>query len=149
MSSSIPFRSFNRPIPDISIAQTDDGSWIVKSNIPLGEYLTNIGTYFRRAAAEYPERPFLVQCRPEGDWPELTYQRLQDEADQVSSYLLANGYGPEKSIMIMSGNSFSHAILKVAALQVGVPVTACSPSYSLMGPDFSKLQYALELTEPG
>ncbi|MDF2367201.1 AMP-binding protein [Sneathiella sp.] len=138
-----------RPTPDISIAQNDDGSWIVKSNISLGEYLANIGTYFRRAATAYPDRPFLVQCRPEGGWPELTYQRLQDEADQVSSYLLANGYGPEKSIMILSGNSFSHAILKVAALQVGVPVTACSPSYSLMGSDFSRLQYAVELTEPG
>ncbi|WP_288902061.1 AMP-binding protein [uncultured Sneathiella sp.] len=149
MSSNIPFRPFSRPTPDISVAQNDDGSWIVKSNISLGEYLTNIGTYFRRAAEEFPDRPFLVQCRPEGDWPELTYQRLKDEADQVSSYLLANGYGPDKPVMILSGNSFSHAILKVAALQVGVPITACSPSYSLMGTDFTKLLYAVELTEPG
>lgn len=149
MTSSIPFRPFNRPTPDISVAQNDDGSWIVKSNIALGEYMANIGAYFRRAATDYPDRPYLVQCRPGGDWPELTYKQLQEEADQISSYLLANGYGTKKSVMILSGNSFSHAILKVAALQVGVPITACSPSYSLLGSDFSRLQYAVELTEPG
>ncbi|MZR31796.1 AMP-binding protein [Sneathiella litorea] len=149
MSTNIQFRPLNRPTPDISVAQNDDGSWIVNSNISLGEYLTNIGGYYRRAAEQFPDRPYLVKCQPEGDWPELTYKRLIEQADQVSSYLLANGYGPEKSVMILSGNSFSHAILKVAALQVGVPITACSPSYSLMGSDYARLQYAVELTEPG
>lgn len=149
MSSNIPFRPFNRPAPDISVAQNDDGSWVVKSNISLGEYLTNIGGYYRRAAELFPDRPYLVKCRPEGNWPELTYKQLIEQADKVSSYLLANGYGPEKSVMILSGNSFSHAILKVAALQVGVPITACSPSYSLMGSDYARLKYAVELTEPG
>jgi feruloyl-CoA synthase len=149
MSSNVPFRPLGRPAPDISVAQNDDGSWIVKSNLSLGEYLTNIGEYYRRAADHFPDRPYLVECRPEGDWPELTYKQLCEKADQVSSYLLANGYGPDKSVMILSGNSFSHAILKIAALQIGVPITACSPSYSLMGSDFARLQYAVELTEPG
>ena len=80
MPSNIPFRPFDRPTPDISVAQNDDGNWIVKSNILLGEYMVNIGAYFRRAAADYPDRPYLVECRSGEDWPELTYRRLKEEA---------------------------------------------------------------------
>lgn len=67
----------------------------------------------------------------------------------MSSWLLSRGFGPDKSIMILSGNSFAHAILTMGAIQIGVPVTPVSPSFSLMGSDFEKLRYAIDLTNPG
>ncbi|MFC4273315.1 AMP-binding protein [Sneathiella chungangensis] len=149
MPSTIPFRPFHRPSPDISVTSNRDGSRVVKSNIPLGEYESNIAMYFRRAASAFPDRAFLVQCSPDGNWPELSYRKIREEADRISSHLLARGFGPEKSVMILSGNSFAHAALKVGAVQAGIPVTAVSPSYSLLGADFTKLKYSVELTEPG
>ncbi|WP_339630051.1 AMP-binding protein [uncultured Sneathiella sp.] len=149
MPSNIPFRPFHRPAPDISATRKPDGSLIVRSNIPLGNYEANIGAYWRAAADRFPDRAFLVKCSPDDTWPELSYRTAREQSDRISSYLLSRGYGPDKSIMILSSNSFAHATLMMGAVQVGIPVTQLSPSYSLVGNDFTKLKYAVELTEPG
>ncbi len=149
MTSEIPFRPLNRPLPDIEVKNYNDGSWRLKSRTPLGSWEKNIAIYFRRAARDFPDRPYLVRCAPSDNWATLPYSTLLAEADRISSYLLERGYGPDKGVMILSGNSFAHATLKLAAVQVGIPVTAVSPSFSLLGSDFSKLRYAIELTTPG
>ena len=149
MSSSIAFRELNRPKPDISVTKNDDGSYVLRSNIDMGELEQNVGTYWRRSAAEFPDMPFLVQCSAEENWPELTYGEARRKADQVSSWLLRHGFGASKPIVILSSNSFAHALLSMGAVQVGIPVVPLSPSYSLMGTDFGKLKYAVELVEPG
>lgn len=148
MSSGIPFRQLIRPKPEITVQQNDDGTSRIKSRIELGNIETNIGAYWRRAASAYPERAFLVKCGPDEIWPELTYRNARIQVDQISSFLLRRGYGPDKPVMILSGNSFAHALLTMGAIQVGVPVIPVSPSYSLSGSDFSRLKYALDLTEP-
>ncbi len=149
MSSTIPFRPFSRPSPDISASRDPDGSWIIRSNTDLGNYEANIGAYWRAAAERFPDRAFLVECSQGDTWPELSYRTAREQADRISSYLLSRGYGPEKSVMILSANSFAHATLMMGAVQAGITVTQLSPSYSLVGNDFAKLKYAVELTEPG
>lgn len=149
MSSNVPFRELNRPSPDITVAENGDGSYLLTSNVPIGKVEENVAFYWRRSAEEYPEKPFLVRCGPQEDWPELSYSQAKKQADEISTWLLQRGFGPEKSVMILSGNSFAHAILTMGAIQVGVPVTPVSPSYSLLGTEFEKLEYAVELTEPG
>ncbi|USG63054.1 AMP-binding protein [Sneathiella marina] len=149
MSSSVPFRELNRPSPDISVAENKDGSFLLTSNVEIGKVEENVAFYWRRSAEEFPEKAFLIKCGPQDDWPKLSYAQAKRQADEVSTWLLQRGFGPEKSVMILSGNSFAHAILTMGAIQVGVPVTPVSPSYSLLGGDFEKLSYAVELTEPG
>jgi len=149
MTLPVAFRKLNRPEPDISVIDNKDGSYILKSNIDMGELEKNVGAYLRRSAAEFPEMPFLVRCSGEETWPILTYREAREKADQVSSWLLAHSYGQDKPIVILSGNSFAHALLSLGAVQVGVPVVPLSPSYSLMGNDFTKLKYAVDLVEPG
>ena len=149
MPSEIAFRPLNRPLPDIAVINNNDGSWRLKSRTPIGDIETNIASYYRRAANEFPDRPYLVRCSPDDKWAEFSYRDILQQAERISSYLLSRGYGPDKQVMILSGNSFAHAALKLAGVQAGIPVTAVSPSYSLLGSDFSKLQYAVELTTPG
>ncbi|MCR9213917.1 MAG: AMP-binding protein [Proteobacteria bacterium] len=149
MSSSIPFLELNRPSPDINVSKNEDGSYVIKSNVDLGEVQKNVGFYWRRSADEFPDRAYLVKCGPTDTWPELTYAEARKQADKVSSWLLQEGYGPDKSILILSSNSFAHAVLSMGAIQVGVPIIPVSPSYSLMGNDFTKLNYAADLVQPG
>jgi feruloyl-CoA synthase len=149
MSSNIPFRKLNRPVPNISVSENEDGSCVLKSNVPLGHVEENVAFYWRRSAEEFPDKAFLIQCSSKKEWPELSYIQARQQADEISSWLLNRGFGPEKSVMILSGNSFAHAILTMGAIQVGVPVIPVSPSYSLMGSGFDKLRYAIDLTSPG
>ncbi|MFB9356363.1 AMP-binding protein [Sneathiella chinensis] len=135
----------NRPVPDISVNKRKDGSYLIESNIAIGDYEKNVAVYWRRAAEELPDRPFLVQCQPAADWPELTYAEARDQADRVSTWLLQQGYGPDTPLLILSGNSLAHAVLSMGAIQIGVPIVPVSPSFSLMTGDYSKLKYAAEL----
>lgn len=148
MQNTIPFRKLDRPAPDVSVLKSDDGSYRIKSNIAIGEYEKNAASFWLKAAENYPDTPFLVQCNPSDDWPVLTYKEAKEKADQVSSWLLKNGYSAETPILILSSNSFAHALLSMGALQIGVPIVPVSPAFSLMSGDFSKLKYAIELTEP-
>ncbi|WP_415235693.1 AMP-binding protein [Sneathiella sp.] len=148
MTHSIPFRKLDRPLPDISVIKSTDGSYRIKSNIAIGDYKKNAAAFWVQAAEEFPDRDFLVKCSEAEDWPRLTYGEAKIKADQISSWLIENGYDTTTPIMILSGNSFAHALLSMGALQIGVPIIPVSPSFSLMTGDYSKLRYAVELTEP-
>ncbi|MEP3246617.1 MAG: AMP-binding protein [Sneathiella sp.] len=148
MSQTIPFRKLNRPLPDISVKKVNDGSYLIKSNIAIGDYENNAAAFWLRAAEAFPDRAFLVRCGPEENWPELTYGEARAKADQISSWLLRNDYSADTPIMLLSSNSFAHALLSMGALQIGVPIVPVSPSFSLMSGDFAKLKYAVDLTRP-
>ncbi|WP_037493618.1 AMP-binding protein [Sneathiella glossodoripedis] len=145
MTSSIPYLELNRPKPDISVQKSKDGSYLITNNISIGEYEKNIANYWLKSAEEVPDRACLVKCSPDEDWPQLTFKEAADKADQISTWLLNNGYNAETPVLILSGNSFAHALLTMAALQIGVPIAPLSPSYSLMSADFERLRYASEL----
>ena len=147
MKNAIPFRQLNRPEPDISVKKSKDGSYVIESNISIGEYERNIASYWIKSAQEVPDRACLVQCKPDGDWPELTYRDAADKADRISSWLITNGFNSKTPILILSGNSFAHALLTMGALQIGVPIAPLSPSYSLMSTGFERLKYAAELVD--
>ncbi|MBL4740668.1 MAG: AMP-binding protein [Sneathiella sp.] len=125
----------------------DDGSYLIESNIAIGDYEKNAASNLRQSAESFPDRAFLVKCSPDEHWPELSYRETRTKADQVSSWLLNHGYGANTPILILSSNSFAHAILTLGAVQVGIPVVPVSPSYSLMSGDFAKLTYAAELVD--
>ncbi|MEH6402667.1 MAG: AMP-binding protein [Sneathiella sp.] len=147
MSHKVPFRKLNRPMPDISVLGREDGSYLIESNIAIGEYEKNAASDLRRSAEKFPDRAFLVKCSPDEHWPELSYRETRTKADQVSSWLLSRGYGADTPILILSSNSFAHAILSLGAVQVGIPIVPVSPSYSLMSGDYAKLIYAMELVD--
>ncbi|OUR80262.1 hypothetical protein A9Q83_01930 [Alphaproteobacteria bacterium 46_93_T64] len=148
MNSAVPFRKLNRPEPDISVDKNSDGSYLIQSNIAIGEFEKNAAAFWLRSAEEFPDREFLVHCGPDGDWPVLTYSEARDQANQISTWLLEHGYSEKTPILILSGNSFAHALLSMGALQIGVPIVPVSPSYSLMSWNFEKLKYAADLVQP-
>ena len=51
--------------------------------------------------------------------------------------------------MILSGNSIKHALLSVASICAGIPVSPISVAYSAMSKDFSKLKHCYDLIQPG
>jgi feruloyl-CoA synthase len=148
MTSNIPFKPFNSPKPDISIKSREDGSYILTNNVKVDVDIQNIAEYWRKSAKEFPNRAFLIQCNPSDEWPELTYEQARKSADAVSSWLIKTGFDENTPIMLLSGNSFEHALLSMGALQIGVPLAPASPSYSLMGGDFSKLRHVFDLVKP-
>ncbi|MFM1989484.1 MAG: hypothetical protein RJA99_2441 [Pseudomonadota bacterium] len=151
MSATLPsFRKIPWPARDIAVDRRDDGSILMRSRVPLIPYPDHVPGLLRRWGTEEPERCWLAQRRgPERAWRRLSYGEALATVDAVSQALIDAGAGPSKPVMILSANSLEHALLAMAAMQVGAPAAPVSPAYSLVSQDHAKLKHVFALVEPG
>src|SRR5215203_2195943 len=99
--------------PRIIARDAPDGSRILKSEMELEPYEASLGLLLRHWAKEAPDRVFLAERAggPDGDWVELTWGEADRQASAVAQSLLDRGLGPERPLMILSGNAIDHALL--------------------------------------
>jgi feruloyl-CoA synthase len=145
-----PFRHIPWPERDIEVDRRDDGTIVMRSRVPLNPYPDHVPSLLRRWGTEAPERTWLAQRRgPERAWRRVSYGEGLATVDAVSQALIDRGLGPDRPVMILSANSLEHALLTMAAMQVGAPAAPVSPAYSLVSRDHAKLRHVFELVRPG
>ncbi len=130
------------------LERRDDGAMILRSPVPLGDYPATLGAVLVRQARLNGDRVFLAG-RDGGGWQKLTYAQVHARAAGVARHLLATGLGPDRPLMLLSGNSLGHALMTLGAVLAGVPAVPVSPAYSLMSADHAKLRHIAGLTRPG
>lgn len=126
-----------------------DGGWILRSLEPLGDYPERFTEYLARWARQRPNAVWLAQRDGNGEWRKLTYAAAYNQVQRIARALLQRGLSAERPLMILSGNSFEHALLALAAMHIGVPVAPISPAYSLLDPEASRVRHAVSLLTPG
>ena len=145
-----PFRRIPWPARDIAVERRDDGTVTMRSRLPLAPYPDHVPSLLRRWGVEAPDRTWLAQRRgPQRAWRRLSYGEALATVDALSQALIDRGLGPDRPVMILSGNSLEHALLTMAAMQVGAPAAPVSPAYSLVSRDHAKLRHVFALVEPG
>lgn len=130
------------------LERRDDGAMILRSPVPLGDYPATLGAVLTAQAGTNGERTFLAGRDGDG-WQTLTYAEVHARAAGIAHHLLTAGLGPERPLMILSGNSIGHALMTLGAVLAGVPAVPVSPAYSLMSADHAKLRHIADLTSPG
>ena len=113
--------------------------------------MAQLGLYLRHWAEAAPDRTFLAERNTDpngGAWRKVSFGAARSQADAISKALLDRDLGPERPLMILSGNSLKQALLTLGAMQVGIPVAPVSPAYSLMSQDFAKLRHIFDLVCP-
>jgi feruloyl-CoA synthase len=120
---------------------------VLRSPEPLGAYPPCLGAHLERWARETPEAVFLAE-REGGAWRRLTYREVLGQVRSVAQALLDRRLDPGRPVAILSGNSLGHAVLSLACMHVGIPVSPVSPAYSLVSRDFGKLRQVLGLLAP-
>ncbi|HYF57695.1 MAG TPA: AMP-binding protein [Burkholderiaceae bacterium] len=150
MSATLPpFRRIPWPARDIETVRRPDGTVLMRSRVPLDPYPEHVPSLLRRWGVEAPGRTWLAQRRGPGRaWHRLSYGEALAAVDAVSQALIDLGLGPGRPVMILSGNSLEHALLTMAAMQVGAPAAPVSPAYSLVSRDHAKLRHVFGLVEP-
>jgi feruloyl-CoA synthase len=143
-----PFRPVHFAPRSVELEKRGDGSMILRNPTPLGEVERHINVLLQRAVARAPGRTYLAQRTAGGDWRKLTYTQVMDHVQALAQAFLDRGLGPDKPVMILSGNSIEHALVTLAGLHMGAPVAPVSAAYSLMSSDFAKLKHVFELVEP-
>jgi feruloyl-CoA synthase len=136
--------------PRIVRREAPGGAQILSSEMPLERYEASLGVLLRRWAAEAPERTFLAEREGgDGDWVRLSWAEADRRASAIAQALLDRGLGPERPLLLLSGNAIHHALLTLAGFLAGVPVVPVSPAYSLMSQDFGKVKHIARLIKPG
>jgi feruloyl-CoA synthase len=144
---------------DAVVRRADNGVIYMHSPSPLGSYDTRITDSLDRWAADVPERVFLAQRERVpaegaakaggGDWMTLTYADARRRVRSIAQALLDRQLGPERPVLILSGNGIDHALLALACMYVGIPYAPLAPPYSLQAKDFATLKYIAEKMRPG
>ena len=144
-----PYRAVALAEPSVDMERRAGGGIILRPTQPLGDCHRQMGIPLRLWAERSPDRLFLAERNLDGEWRKVTYAEARGICDRLSQALLDRGLNRRIPLVILSDNSVNFALLSLAAMQVGIPVSPVSPSYSLMSADYSKLKPIIELLEPG
>jgi feruloyl-CoA synthase len=132
----------------VNRSERPDGTVVLSSPLPLGEYPSSLGAHLVRWAKEAPDRAFLLERRDES-WTGVTYSEALARVRSIAQWLLDGGLNAMTPLLLLSDNSVAHALVQLAAMHVGIPAAPISPAYSLMSKDFAKLKLVVEALGAG
>lgn len=134
--------------PQIRVVRHGAG-WLVRSAAPPPPPAARITDWLFHWAERQPHAPFLRQRTPRGDaWRSLSWGEAAAQVRALAAGLLARGVRAPRGVAILSGNGIEHALLALAAMSIGVPVTPVSVPYSLASEDHAKLRHVLAQARP-
>jgi feruloyl-CoA synthase len=134
--------------PSVLLEQRDNNEIILQNTIALGDHPRQLNDALRAWASKAPERTFLAERTADGSWRKLSYADAARLADRISQALLARGHGHENPVAALCDNCINMALLKLGAMQVGIPFLPISPAYSLLSENFAKLKYVVATFTP-
>lgn len=125
-----------------------DGSILLRSGYQMGPAARCTGDWLDEWARKTPDAVFLAERQGDG-WREVTYGAAQAQVHAIASHLLSRDLGPDRPILIISGNGVDHGLLSLAAQYVGIPTVPVAEQYALIPAAHPRLAYAANLVNPG
>ena len=148
--------SVSRPLfapPRVSVTDAgpdaDRGSLLLRSAEPLGRYPRTVLDSVRAWARVDPGRVLVAEREGAGEWRICRYGNAVAAADSIGQALLDRGLGPDRPLLVLSGNSIDHLMMTLGAMSAGVPVAPVSAAYSLQSHDHDRIRQIAALTTPG
>ncbi|MDB5770752.1 MAG: Long-chain-fatty-acid-CoA ligase 6 [Burkholderia sp.] len=135
--------------PEVEVERRTDGTILLRSPMPLEPYPRCVGEYLELWAQQAPDRLFLLERGPQGEWQGVTYAQARHKVVQIATWLLRQEISPEHPVVVLSDNSVDHGLLMLACMHVGIPYSAISPAYSLVSKDHVKLKALIRRLGPG
>jgi feruloyl-CoA synthase len=146
---SAPLRPVRLGAFDVMLEREPSGVIHIRTAQVLPPYHATLSEPLEHWAKAAPDRVFLAQRDAEGRWRTLSYSQVLALTRRIGAALLRRGLSPDKPIAIVSGNDIEHALLALAAMNVGIPYAPISAAYSLLSSDFGKLRAIIDLLTPG
>jgi len=147
---AVSFRQTDFLPVDLAVERRSDGAIVLRSRIPLQEFEPCLPRVLAMQAARLGGKPYLVQrLGPQRAWTPHSYADTKRDTDAIAQWLLNRGSARDRPILLLSGNSIAHALVKFGGLAVGVPACPVSANYGLMDANFTRLRHVVQLTRPG
>ncbi|MEJ8567879.1 AMP-binding protein [Elongatibacter sediminis] len=137
----------------LDLRADDDGTVHLRYAEPLAAFDPAVIRHLARHAVQTPDRPIYGQRRrgadgAPGDWQTVSFAEAHAAATGIGQWLIDQGLGPRDTVLIASGNSIGHALMRLACLAAGVTACPVSANYALMGGGYERLRYVMDLVEP-
>lgn len=135
---------------DIAWEERADGSILVWQKVPLPPYPRCLSDRIHHWAKVAPDRTWMAERAESGDWIRVSYAKMLQSIRAIGQGLLDLNLGPERPLIILSGNSIAHGLMALGAQYVGIPSAAIAPAYSgAVSSGFEKLREVAEQITPG
>jgi feruloyl-CoA synthase len=135
--------------PTVEMETRPDGTIYVWQTGKLERYPDKLNERLVHWAHAAPDRAWMAERDDTGAWRSVTYAQALQRIECVAQALLDAGLSRERPLLILSGNSTSHALMALAAQHVGIPSAAIAPAYALTSTDYGKLRDIGEQLTPG
>jgi feruloyl-CoA synthase len=135
--------------PDIAAEHRLDGTWLLRSAVPLDAYPPTVLASLRRWADADPDYPLIAERDAAGQWQSRTYGEVAAAARAAGQALLGLGLDARAPLLILSGNSVDHLVISLAAMTAGIPVAPVSTAYSLQSRDHERIRRITAMVAPG
>ena len=135
--------------PEFDIEHRPDGTIVMAQKGVVTPLANSIPERLVHWAKVAPDRIYLGQRDASGEWRTMRYSQVLTQVRQIGAGLLSLGLGPDKPLLVLSGNDIEHALIGLAAQYVGVPYAPISTAYSLVSSDHAKLRDIALLLKPG
>jgi feruloyl-CoA synthase len=127
-----------------------DGTLILRCDRALPQIAQrSFADFIALWAAERGDTPAFCERAPDGAWRALSWSELWRQVRAVGAAFLEMGLGPQRPLMLLSGNSIEQAVVLLAAEYAGIPSAPVSPTYALLSKDFARLKQICERVPPG
>ena len=118
--------------PAVILEARPDGTRLFRSALELPGYARCSGEWLERWAAETPDAILIAERGADGEWVKVTYGQALARVYRIATWLLGQNLSPERPVLVLSDNGIEHALLMLACLHVGVPISPVSPGNSLL-----------------
>ena len=145
-----PFKKTFFPSAAMRIERRPDGCILVTPELPLANYLSNLPKVLEQRAARHPQKTYLAERRggKNSPWTHASYDEINTRSQAFAAWLLARHIDKSRSVLILSGNSIAHAVIKYGAMAARIPACPVSVNYALMGGDYGRLKHVIQLVKP-
>ena len=132
---------------DLAIDRRDDGSIVIRTRVPLGDYESNLARAFAASAAREPTKIALAFRDPDGAWQYTSYAALKHHVDAATQWLI--DHVPRgRAVVVIAGNTLPAAVLTFAAYAAGVIHCPVGLAYGMAGGDRARLRHVIAKTKP-
>ena len=147
-----PMRPNELPPMDLRVETGADGSIWLRHGLELEVFDGLLLSHITRQAEEQGEKTAYARRETGGavagaPWRRLSYAELESRVRRIAGWFTAQDARGDV-LLLLTGNSIDHAVLRLGAIAAGVIVCPVSAGYIAAGGDFGRLAYVRDLVKP-
>jgi feruloyl-CoA synthase len=147
-----PVRPNDLPPMDLRVRREADGHIWLTHGMPLEPFAALFIHHISQQALAQPDKTAYARREPGGAaagaaWDRLSYGELEVRVRRVAGWFTEQDARGEV-LLLLTGNSIDHAVVRLGAIAAGVVVCPVSAAYLTAGGDFGRLAYVRDLVQP-